>query len=115
GVPLEPEQSERVARAYRSALPSFRTYLRGRPYALENLLLNEVLAGNFPFHPEHSFLEEYAVFACRYALLKLHLVGAAAVGALSDELLVETVQAFDKYADGPEYWERSLQLLRRSG
>ena len=73
-----------------------------------------MLTGTFPFHPEHSFVDAWALLAFRHALLTLHLVGAAAwSGRLSDELLVETVQAFDKYADSPDYWERTLSLLRR--
>lgn len=106
---------EAVARAYARALPRFRAYLERRPYLLEHVLLNHLLLSTFPFHPQHTFFEEYAVLACRLALLKLHLVGAAAVGELTDELVVETVQAFDKYPDSPDYWRRTLELLRREG
>ena len=76
-------------------------------------LVNQIYVTNFPFHPRHTFFEEYAIFGCRYALLKLHLIGAAAAeGALSDALVVETVQAFDKYADGHQFWDRTMKLLR---
>ena len=116
GDPTAPH-GEGVAHAYATAVREhLRPYLRARPYVVEHALLNHVLLGTFPFHPERSLFEEYALFVCRYGLLKLHLVGAAAAeGALTDELVVETVQAFDKYPDSPDYWDRTLALLRREG
>ena len=116
GLPPDPAAplERTLARAYRAGLGPFRAYVLSKPHVLENALVNQIYVTNFPFHPRHTFFEEYAIFGCRYALLKLHLIGAAAAeGALSDALVVETVQAFDKYADSPEYWQRSLDLLRR--
>jgi hypothetical protein len=105
-----------LAAAYAAGRAALRAYLRARPYVLEHALLNQVYLGNFPFHPARGFFAEHAVLAARHALLKLHLIGAAAAaGSLSDAVVVETVQAFDKYADSPDYWERTLRLLHREG
>jgi hypothetical protein len=115
-LPADPDAplDEPTVQAYAAGLAQLRAYTRRKPHVLEHALLNQVLVSNFPFHPRLTFFEEYAILACRYALLALHLVGAAAAtGALSDELLVETVQAFDKYADSPDYWRRTLNLLRQ--
>jgi hypothetical protein len=110
--PLDPRTDERYAAAREAHLLP---YLRQRPYVLEHALLNHILLSSFPFHPVRSFLEEYALLVCRFGLLELHLVGAAAAeGELTDALVVETVQAFDKYADSADYWDRTLRLLRRS-
>jgi lysine-N-methylase len=105
----------RVAEAYFDALRErFLPYVRNRPHVLANAIVNQIYTTSFPFHPERSFFDEYALLVARYVLLKLHLVGAAAAeGALTDELVVETVQAFDKYPDSPDYWQRTLNLLRR--
>jgi hypothetical protein len=95
---------------------SFEAYTVQKPWVFENLLVNQVLTSNFPFHPTRGFLEEWTILACRYALIALHLVGAAAAeGALTDALVVETIQAFDKYADSEDYWRRTLGLLRDEG
>jgi lysine-N-methylase len=110
--PIEPQTYERYAVAREAHLVP---YLRRRPYVLEHALLNHILLSSFPFHPVRPFLEEYALLVCRFGLLELHLVGAAAAeGGLTDALVVETVQAFDKYADSADYWDRTLRLLRRS-
>ena len=119
GLSLPPDPnaplSRRAPAAYRAALDGHvRPYLRARPHLLENVLTNVVHLSTFPYHPRRSFASEYAVLVCRVAMLRLHLVGAAAAeGWLTDELVVETVQAFDKYADSPDYWERVLVLLRQ--
>ena len=116
-LPSDPEAAldqPDVAAAYRAALVPFRAYLRGRPYLLEHALLNRVRLTNFPFDPRRTVYEEYALFVSYYGLLKLHLIGAAeAEGGLSDELVVETVQAFDKYADSKAYWQRMLANLKQ--
>ncbi len=112
-APLEPDTAKRFARA---RAEQYLPYLRRRPWLPEHALLNHVLLTSFPFHPTRSFFEEYALLVCRHGLLELHLVGAAAAeGELTDALVVETVQAFDKYADSGEYWDRTLALLRREG
>ena len=110
-APLPP----RTRAAYTGALHRHvRPYLRARPYLLENALANYVHLSTFPYHPARSFAEEYAALICRSATLVLHLVGtAAAEGGLTDDLVVETIQTFDKYADSPDYWDRALALLRR--
>ena len=117
GLPTDPNAplSRRTLAAYRAALDGHvRPYLQARPHLLENLLTNVVHLSTFPYHPRRSFASEYAVLVCRVAMLEIHLVGAAAAeGRLTDALVVETVQAFDKYADSPDYWERVLVLLRQ--
>ena len=116
-LPADPNAplSSRTLAAYSAALDGHvRPYLRSRPRLLENLLANLVHLSTFPYHPRRSFAEEHAVLVCRLAILVIHLVGAAAAeGRLTDDLVVETVQAFDKYADSPDYWERVMVLLRR--
>ena len=88
-------------------------YLAARPYLLENLALNSIWLGTFPYHPERSFSDEHAILAFRIGLMRLQLVGvAAAEGTLTDELVVETVQAFDKYVDGHQFWDRTIKMLR---
>jgi lysine-N-methylase len=116
-LPTDPNAplSRRSLAAYAAALDGHvRPYLRARPHLVENVLANVIHLSTFPYHPRRSFADEYAVLVSRSALLVIHLVGAAAAeGTLSDDLVVETVQAFDKYADSPDYWERVLVLLRR--
>jgi lysine-N-methylase len=88
-------------------------YLLERPYLFEHLALNQLWLGTFPYHPERTFAEEHALLTFRIGLARLHLVGvAAAEGGLTDELVVETIQAFDKYVDGHQFWERTMKLLR---
>jgi hypothetical protein len=113
-LPVDPAASldAAVEQAYAEGSAGLDGYLRQRPWLFENLLANQVWVGNFPFHPRRSLLAEYALLVSRYRLLELHLVGAAATeGELSDEVVVETIQAFDKYADSPDYWDRTLTLL----
>lgn len=105
---------ERVAGAYASAQRDhLEPYLRQRPYLFEHLALNQLWLGTFPYHPERTFAEEHALLVFRIGLARLHLIGAAAAeGALTDALVVETVQAFDKYVDGHTFWDRTMSLLR---
>ena len=66
-----------------------------RPYLLENLTLNQIWLGTFPYHPERPFADEHAILVFRIGLMRLLLAGAAAAEqSLTDELVVETVQAF---------------------
>ena len=113
-TPLEGPVGERVGEAYaRARRRHFDPYLAQRPALFENLVLNHLWLGTFPYHPERSFAEEHALLAFRVGLLRLHLVGvAAAEGGLTDALVVETIQAFDKYVDGYSFWDRTLKLLR---
>ncbi|MDP8925111.1 MAG: flagellin lysine-N-methylase, partial [Chloroflexota bacterium] len=103
GLPTDPNASlsSRTRAAYAAALDGHvRPYLRARPHLLENLLANVIHVSTSPYHPRRSFASEYAVLVCRLAILIIHLAGAAAAERrLTDELVVETVQAFDKYAD----------------
>ena len=103
-----------VAAAYASARHEhLDTYLSRHPHFLEHLALNQVWLGTFPFHPERTFAEEHALLAFRLGLARLHLAGAAAAeGGLTDELVIETIQAFDKYVDGHSFWDRTMKLLR---
>lgn len=114
-TPLDGPLGERIAAAYTAARHQhLDPYLRARPYLVEHVLLNQLWLGTFPYHPERTFAEEHALLAFRVGLLRLHLVGAAAAeGGLTDALVVETVQAFDKYVDGQEFWTRTLRLLRQ--
>jgi hypothetical protein len=101
---------------YAAGVGRFRAYVAAKPWVLQNWLLNQVLASSFPFHPQRGFFAEWAILACRYGLLKLHLVGAAAAeGELTDDLVVEAAQAFDKYPDSEDFWRRTLELLAREG
>jgi hypothetical protein len=112
--PLDGALGEHVATAYAAARREhLEPYLAERPYLLEHLALNQLWLGTFPYHPERSFAEEHALLAFRIGLMRLHLVGAAAAeGALTDALVVETVQAFDKYVDDLSFWDRTTKMLR---
>ncbi len=113
-TPLDGAVGARVAEAYAAAKRAhLAPFLAQRPYFFENLVLNHIWLGTFPYHPERSFAEEHALMAFRVGLIRLHLVGAAAAeGALTEDLAVETVQAFEKYADSHEFWEHTTKLLR---
>ncbi|MCC7372203.1 MAG: flagellin lysine-N-methylase [Chloroflexi bacterium] len=113
-TPLEGPLGERVSAAYgRAVSRHLGPYLAGRPFLLENLTLNQVWLGTFPYHPERSFADEHAILAFRIGLMRLMLAGAAAAeGGLTDALVVETVQAFDKYVDGHQFWDRTIKMLR---
>jgi lysine-N-methylase len=113
-TPLSGPLGERVAAAYGRARQRYLDpYLEARPYLLENLALNQMWLGTFPYHPERSFSDEHAILAFRIGLMRLQLVGvAAAEGGLTDDLVVETVQAFDKYVDGHQFWDRTIKMLR---
>ncbi|MGE3272764.1 MAG: flagellin lysine-N-methylase [Chloroflexota bacterium] len=113
-TPLEGPLAERISAAYaRARQRHLDPYLEQRPYLLENLALNQVWLGTFPYHPERSFADEHAILAFRIGLMRLHLAGAAAAeGTLTDDLVVETVQAFDKYVDGHQFWDRTIKMLR---
>jgi lysine-N-methylase len=113
-TPLDGPLGERVGAAYaRARRKHLAPYLARRPYLLEHLALNQIWLGTFPYHPERTFAEEHALLAFRIGLMRLHLVGAAAAeGGLTDDLVVETIQAFDKYVDGHQFWDRTMKLLR---
>jgi lysine-N-methylase len=113
-TPLDGTLGEGVSAAYGQARDRHLTpYLDRRPYLLEHLALNQLWLGTFPYHPERSFADEHALLAFRIGLLRLHLAGAAAAeGALTDELVVETIQTFEKYVDSHEFWERTMAMLR---
>ena len=113
-TPLSGPLGDRVAEAYgRARQRHLDPYLAARPYLLENLALNSIWLGTFPYHPERSFSDEHAILAFKIGLMRLQLVGvAAAEGGLTDELVVETVQAFDKYVDGHQFWDRTIKMLR---
>jgi lysine-N-methylase len=112
--PLDGAVGERVATAYATARREhLEPYLAERPYLLEHLALNQLWLGTFPYHPERTFAEEHGLLAFRIGLMRLHLAGAAAAeGVLTDALVVETVQAFDKYVDDLSFWDRTSKLLR---
>ncbi len=113
-TPLDGPLGERVAAAYRRARHRhLEPYLEQHPYLLEHLALNQLWLGTFPYHPERTFAEEHALLAFRIGLARLHLIGAAAAeGGLTEPLVVETIQAFDKYVDGHQFWDRTLKLMR---
>jgi hypothetical protein len=112
-TPLDGPLQERVAAAYAEARRHLDPYLARRPYLFEHLALNQVWLDTFPYHPERTFSEQHALLTFRIGLMRLHLIGAAAAeGALTDDLVVETVQAFDKYVDGHQFWERTFAMLR---
>jgi hypothetical protein len=113
-TPLDGSLGERLATSYAAARRQhLEPYLARRPYLLEHLALNQLWLGTFPYHPERTFAEEHALLAFRIGLTRLLLTGAAAAeGALTDALVVETVQAFDKYADDLSFWDRIMRLLR---
>jgi hypothetical protein len=113
-TPLDGPLAERVGSAYTAARRQhLDPYLARRSYLFENLALNQIWLTTFPYHPERTFAEEHALLAFRIGLIRLHLAGvAAAEGGLTDDLVVETVQAFVKYVDGPSFWDRTLTLLR---
>jgi lysine-N-methylase len=116
-TPLDGPLGERVVAAYaRARRRHLDPYLERRPYLFEHLAVNQLWLTTFPYHPERSFAEEHALLAFRIGLMRLHLVGAAAAeGGLTDALVVETVQAFDKYVDGHSFWDRTMTLLRDEG
>jgi hypothetical protein len=112
-TPLDGPLGERVGAAYTAGRRHLDPYLARRPYLFEHLALNQIWLGTFPYHPERTFAEEHALLTFRIGLMRLHLIGAAAAeGGLTDDLVVETVQAFDKYVDGHQFWERTMKLLR---
>jgi lysine-N-methylase len=113
-TPLDGPLGERVAAAYARAQRRYLDpYLAERPYLFEHLALNQLWLGTLPYHPERSFADEHALLAFRIGLARLHLIGAAAAeGGLTDALVVETIQAFDKYVDGHTFWDRTMTLLR---
>lgn len=113
-TPIDGALGERVAAAYAEARTEhLEPYLARHPYLLEHLALNQIWLGTFPYHPERTFAEEHALLAFRLGLTRLHLAGAAAAeGGLTDALMIETIQAFDKYVDGHSFWDRTMKLLR---
>jgi lysine-N-methylase len=113
-TPLDGALGEQVAATYRRARRRhLDPYLEQHPYLLEHLALNQLWLGTFPYHPERTFAEEHALLAFRIGLARLHLIGAAAAeGGLTDGLVVETVQAFDKYVDGHQFWDLTMKLLQ---
>jgi lysine-N-methylase len=113
--PLDGAPGERVTAAYASARRDhLEPYLARRPWLFEHLLVNQIWLTTFPYHPERSFAEEHALLAFRVGLVRFQLVGAAAAeGGLTDALVVETIQAFDKYVDGHDFWERTFRLMQR--
>jgi hypothetical protein len=113
--PLDGLLGERVAARYAMARQTYLVpYLAQRPWLLENLLVNQVWLTTFPYHPERSFAEEHALLAFRVGLVRFQLVGAAAAErGLTDALAVETIQAFDKYVDGHDFWGRTFRLMQR--
>ena len=113
--PLDGELGQRVAAAYAAARRDhLDPYLARRPWLFENLLVNQILLTTFPYHPERTFADEHALLAFRVGLIRFQLVGAAAgAGRLADDLVVETIQAFDKYVDGHEFWDRTFRLMQR--
>jgi len=114
-APLEGEVGQRVVTAYAAARRNhLDPYLAQRPWLFENLLANQIWLTTFPYHPERTFADEHALLAFRMGLIRFQLVGAAAgAGMLGDDLVVETIQAFDKYVDGHEFWDRTFRLMQR--
>ncbi len=116
GLGTDPEQEGRTPQqAYEAALHDYLLPFLGRyPYALENLLVNHVLVSLFPFTPDRTLFEDYVIFIVRYALIKLHLVGAAACERrLTEELFIETIQSFERAIEhNIDYIELMLKMLR---
>jgi hypothetical protein len=114
-APLEGALGERVVQAYTNARRDhLEPYLARRPWFFENLLVNQIWLTTFPYHPERTFAEEHALLAFRVGVARFQLIGAAAAeGALTDELVIETIQAFDKYVDGHDFWDRTFKLMQR--
>jgi lysine-N-methylase len=97
--------------AYQRARQCWESYAAHRPWLLEQYLVNHIWLSSFPFHPPQTFFAAYAQLICRYAIIRLHLIGVAGdVDPLVDELVVETIQAFEKYADTPDYWQRLSRM-----
>ena len=93
-----------------------RAYLDRRPHLLENFLVNHVYSTSFPFSGGRKPFDEYVLMSVRFALVKMLLVGAAACeGRLTDDLVIETIQPFERVVShDPSFLRHMLQLLKRS-
>jgi lysine-N-methylase len=97
--------------AYEQARQRWARYVASRAWLLENYLANHIWLSSFPFQPPGSFFDAYTRLICRYAIVRLHLIGAAgSVDEVGNDLVIETIQAFEKYADTPDYWQRVLRV-----
>ena len=75
-------------------------YFERRPYALENYVVNQVLATPFPFAPGRSWFDEFVVLVLKLAVVRFLLSGLAAhERRMDDALLVEAVQVFGRAVD----------------
>ena len=111
-APLAPS----IEAAYTAALTRYLLpYAERRPSVLENAVRNFAWWTDFPFTRGRPFVEDYAALVIYYALLKLHLLGAAAAeGGLADALVVEVAQSVERAMSGSLPFQASaIELLRR--
>jgi len=107
-----------VLEAYQHALQNYyMPYIMQKPYVLENILVNDILVSPFPFCWKESLFEDYVMLVVRYAMIKLHLIGVAACEQkLTDELLIEVVQPFQRAVDHNAGYLRAVRdWLRANG
>jgi lysine-N-methylase len=116
------DQSAAYAEAYaRFYMPFFLKY----PRMLENLLINMVFQGSFPFGAnlftpaaELQPTRQYALLVTEFALIKGMLIGVAGFHkeAFSVEHVVQTVQVIVKYFENnPTFVSHSMELLSAKG
>jgi lysine-N-methylase len=121
GVSLE-DLIRGYGRAYRKY---YEPYMETHPLVLENLLINAVFRGLFPFGTamgstgwQPAFEREFALLALQFALLKGLLIGVAGFHRrrLAEPHVIQTVQAVSKHFEHhPAFLDEAFKLLEAGG
>jgi len=127
GIGNEPGASlEGLMRGYRRAHGKYyEPFFEAHPQMLENLLVNAVYKGLFPFGPamgttgwKPAFEREFALLAAQFALFKGLLIGVAGFHRrkFAEEHVIQTVQSVSKHFEHhPSFLEEAYKLLVESG
>lgn len=109
---------EDIADRYQEAEKKYyRPFMNDHDYIMENYLVNFVFKNMFPFCGEKNIFNDYVMLVVHYALIKMHLIGMAALHqGLNEELVITLIQSFVKTVEHNEQYLKLISdLLKQNG
>ncbi len=109
---------EDIGLRYKEAYENYYVpFMEEHGHILENYLVNHVFKNLFPVTGEKSFFDSYMMVVLHYALIKMHLIGMAALHkGLSVGLVIKLMQSFAKTVEhSPVYLNGIAELMRQNG